>query len=143
MFHALEVEGHDTSVRSWDFTTGKLLHVFWGHSRGIICLGISGDIAVSGSADSTIRIWDLVTGKSLHIMKGDHGQVTALVMEGNLIVSSGDRTIRFWDLKEGTCIACIYADERIMKLKLNRKDFTLTAIGDKGGEYTFHVNIPS
>ncbi|QMU30511.1 NB-ARC domain-containing protein [Adhaeribacter radiodurans] len=139
--HALEMEGHDVSVRSWELSTGKPLHVFRGHTRTITCLGISGDVALSGSGDSTIRSWDLKEGKPLHCFRGHNGSITSLILEDNLIISSSDdRTIRFWNLGNGKAIACIHTDEPMMKLTYNGADSILIGYGDKGGKYSFRIN---
>jgi WD40 repeat protein len=96
----------DTSIKLWDFATGKELRTLNGHTSYVNALAISpdGKILASGGADTTILIWDLATGRILHTLRGHAGFINALSINrsGNLLASgSADGTIKIWDLATG------------------------------------------
>eukprot|EP01102_Stenamoeba_stenopodia_P019158 TRINITY_DN7146_c0_g1_i1.p2 TRINITY_DN7146_c0_g1~~TRINITY_DN7146_c0_g1_i1.p2 ORF type:complete len:101 (-),score=17.55 TRINITY_DN7146_c0_g1_i1:43-345(-) len=59
---------HDRTVRLWDATTGKSLHVLTGHSSAVSGLvELSDGTLLSGSFDRTIIEWDTHKGKSVSV----------------------------------------------------------------------------
>ncbi|KIJ45851.1 hypothetical protein M422DRAFT_226909 [Sphaerobolus stellatus SS14] len=60
--------GSDTTVRLWDASTAKTLHIMEGHNDAVTSTTFSPDAThiMSGSADKTIRIWNARTGEALH-----------------------------------------------------------------------------
>lgn len=96
------------ALESFDFTTGKKLHAFVGHSKHeyVTCLAVSpdGNMLASGASDGIIKLWSSVTGKALRTLEDHDGALTvvAFAAEGKKLLSSGyDITVRLWDVQTG------------------------------------------
>ena len=110
---------HDRTIKVWDTSSGKCLHVFRGHLTPIIALAVYKEILFSVSNDytiipkSTICSWDLKTGSRLNT-SNETGRINFLIVaDGQLF--SGSTHIGFstnWqiksrDLKTGVCLNTI------------------------------------
>jgi WD40 repeat protein/ABC-type dipeptide/oligopeptide/nickel transport system ATPase subunit len=108
----------DLTVRLWDVTTGNLLQTFGGYTLEILCIKFSPDgryLATGGGnagterlSQPTIRIWEMGTGKIFQTLIGHTDRILALNYspDGQLLVSSsGDETVKIWDLTTGECTA--------------------------------------
>ena len=90
----------DRTVRVWDTTTGRSLHVLKGHQGPLRGLAISPDgrRALSGGDDPTIRLWDIESGKPLkaHDTQGDRIFAIAFMPDGRraLCAAAGARGSR-------------------------------------------------
>ena len=58
----------DATIRIWESTTGKQLHILEGHLAGISTIAWSPDskTLASGSDDKSIRLWDISTVSNYH-----------------------------------------------------------------------------
>ena len=58
----------DYVIRSWDTSTGRLLHEFQGQPTFVIGAGyaLNGKLVASPCLDGTLRIWDALTSKLIH-----------------------------------------------------------------------------
>eukprot|EP00762_Andalucia_godoyi_P000936 ANDGO_03899.mRNA.1 Cilia- and flagella-associated protein 52 len=56
--------GHGSPVLIWDLATGKTVHVFGGHTHGVLAIGWSPDdrFVASSAQDGRLCIWDVATG---------------------------------------------------------------------------------
>ncbi len=54
----------DQTVKIWEFSTGKLLKEFKGHSKGVTSVSFSNDgkFIASGSDDTSVRCWRVKDG---------------------------------------------------------------------------------
>ncbi|MET0621720.1 MAG: TIR domain-containing protein, partial [Pyrinomonadaceae bacterium] len=102
----------DSTVRVWDFGTGKCLSTLEGHTDAVYGVAITPDgrLAVSGSLDKTARVWDVQTGRCVATLEGHSSSVYGVAMtpDGRLAVSaSRDNTVRAWDVQTGRCVATL------------------------------------
>jgi WD40 repeat protein/ABC-type dipeptide/oligopeptide/nickel transport system ATPase subunit len=108
----------DLTVRLWDVATGHLLQTFAGYTLEILCLKFSpngqylatggGEASTEKQSQPTIRIWDLNTGKIFQTLTGHVDRILSIDYspDGKLLVSSsGDETIKIWDLTTNECTA--------------------------------------
>ncbi len=101
--NVLASSSFDGTVRLWQLSSGKELHVLKGHLRFVTCAVFSPDskLVVSGD-DQNIYYWDAVTGKKTATVRAHQGGTDALVLspDGKTLVSAGmDWKVKFWDLR--------------------------------------------
>ena len=100
---------------------------------GILSLDVSPDGArvLAGCADNTVRLIDLAAGKVVHVLKGHGGPVwsVAFMKDGHhaLSGSTGDNTIRFWDLDEGKQLRQMRGKDRVNCLAISPDQKTVAA----------------
>ncbi len=70
----------------------------------VIAWSTDGTLLLTASDDATARVWNPVTGAQLTALIGHGGSVTAALWspDGRVITGSVDRTIRFWDISDGS-----------------------------------------
>jgi len=96
----------DGTLRVWDVSSVKCLHVLEGHTTGITSLAVSHQYAASGSVDGVIIVWDCLTGRKILELSGHKDRVTGLQFDfpsSRLVSCSWDFSARVWDLKTGAC----------------------------------------
>ncbi|KAA0212928.1 hypothetical protein EDM80_08785 [bacterium] len=93
--------GSDQMARVYD-AAGELLHTFEGHSAHIRTLAFndSESLLATGDDRGEIRVWSL-TGAAPQVMAGHKLSVTSLTFFDECLMSSGDSTLRVWDLATG------------------------------------------
>ncbi|KIM26723.1 hypothetical protein M408DRAFT_25193 [Serendipita vermifera MAFF 305830] len=76
-----------------------------GHTSYVFNVSFSprGDFIASSSRDHTLKVWDTVTGAMVLSIDGDHGEFL-FSPNGEEIISFWDKTIRQWDIKNGSLI---------------------------------------
>lgn len=99
---------HDTTIKIWEFPSGRLLRTLYGHKKWVrdISFTPNGRYIVSGGRDSTINIWNVSTGDLVRSIILSKKKCTiysiAVSPDGNYIVSgNSDRTIKIWELATG------------------------------------------
>ena len=91
----------DKTIRVWDTTTRRCLHVLEEHTRPVLSLAVSERHAklFSGSYDCSIRVWDLNTYRRVKSLHGHTDAVRALAVCGDVLFSgSYDSTVRAFDI---------------------------------------------
>lgn len=101
--------GGDSTIKLWNFATGKQISSLNAYSQQVNVVAISpdGKTLVSGSDDNTIKIWDLATGEQIRTLTGHTFWVRSLAISPNgVILASGsfDKTIKIWNLTKGYSI---------------------------------------
>jgi WD40 repeat protein len=116
------------AIQLWEVATGEALRLIQAHSSPIVALTYhpDGQRLVSASMDRQIKVWDVHTGDCLNTLTGhtkwiytltftilpDKDSVSAqpVLARPVLASSSGDRTIRFWNIETGECVKTIRSD---------------------------------
>ena len=97
--------GDEEDVAVFNFSNGKRIKTFKGHTKRIGGVAISPDnktlVSVSGG-DRTIRVWDLESGKLIETLADNVGPTTSVTFtpDGKMFITGAigqDRTIKFWD----------------------------------------------
>ena len=102
----------DGTVRLWDATSGREIHVLSGlsgHSDGMFSASFSpdGSRIVTASRDGTARVWDAESNKELHTLQGHDNFVMSASFspDGSRVVTASlDGTARVWDAASGDAI---------------------------------------
>lgn len=97
---------YDSTVRVWQISTGRCLHVLSGHAQKVysVVLDTKRNRCISGSMDSLVKIWDLDTGACLFTLEGHTMLVGLLDLQDDRLVSAAaDSTLRIWDPANGRC----------------------------------------
>lgn len=96
----------DSTLMSWDVTSGRLLDVYSEHKHDVMQLDIcptNKNLIVSGSVDQTAKLWDLrVKNGSVQTFFGHTGDVDGVNFMANGIAfgtASEDGTARVFDLR--------------------------------------------
>lgn len=90
------------TVCVWELESGRLIHRWQGHEgkvESLVCAP-DGGCFLSGGADGLVKVWELPGGAELQRLAGHTAAVgrLALSADGRTAVSSGDQTLRVWDL---------------------------------------------
>ncbi|EEP76207.1 WD-repeat protein 5 [Uncinocarpus reesii 1704] len=95
----------DATIRTWNSSTGKLIHTFEGHLAGIstLCWSPDGTFIASRSDDKSIRLWERFNRKTTsNTFLGHHNYVYSIAFspKGNMLVSgSYDEAVFLWDVR--------------------------------------------
>jgi glucose repression regulatory protein TUP1 len=104
----------DQTVRIWNWTHGRALHVLRTNDlddhrqkdTGMTSVALSpdGSLVAAGSLDKVVRIWDVATGRLVDRLEGhkDSAYSVAFTPDGKTLVSGSlDKTVRLWPLGGG------------------------------------------
>jgi WD40 repeat protein len=116
----------DSTIKVWDIETRRVVQTLRGHVESVLGLHLQGKYIVSCSKDTTVRIWELRrkgfsfrannSGDGemypkyvlVRILEGHRAAVNSVHVRDDLIATaSGDRTVRLWNLLDGTSIRTI------------------------------------
>jgi WD40 repeat protein len=95
---------------------GHVLKIFLAHGAEIYALAFSplkidgSSLLCSGSCDAEVRIWDTRTWACLHVMQGHQREIYKCIFSSDgarVATCSQDKTIRVWDVKNGTELKCL------------------------------------
>ncbi|KAI3798944.1 hypothetical protein L1987_34229 [Smallanthus sonchifolius] len=96
----------DSTLRLWNFSTGKFLKTYTGHTNSKYCISsafsiTNGKYIVSGSEDNCVYLWELQTRKIVQKLEGHTDAVIAVACHPteNMIASGAlenDKTVKIW-----------------------------------------------
>jgi WD40 repeat protein len=122
--------GADQNVIIWDLSSYSIKYTLTGHNSSVQCIKrLSSNLIASGDLNGKIIIWDWLTGNNLFNLNGHTGALKYnsldLYDEQTLISGSWDRTVKFWNITDGTLIRSINVDIQISALAmLSSSEFT-------------------
>eukprot|EP00300_Choanocystis_sp_HF-7_P020747 c20667_g1_i4.p1 GENE.c20667_g1_i4~~c20667_g1_i4.p1 ORF type:complete len:1198 (-),score=245.03 c20667_g1_i4:1549-5142(-) len=87
--------------------TGRLV----GHTSAVFKVVSQGNRVFTCSMDSTSRMWDIEVQKSIALFEDHKAPVRSILVKDDLLVSvSEDKTMKFWDVRLGSCISTVILD---------------------------------
>ena len=79
-----------------------------GHVSRVKCLYAQLDKLISGSDDRTVKLWNLNSCKNsavpIYTFSGHSGPINAVLLHGNIALSSSGSCVRIWSVENGTCL---------------------------------------
>ena len=144
-----------------DLNTGKRVAVFHGHTGDVryvrtVAYSDTARLAATGGDDTKICLWDLERGKKVRTLTGHYGLVTCVRFSPDgkqLLSSSSDGTIRFWNVESGkelkriqeqnaSCVAFSLDGKRIVTGDWNDKVVRVWAVetGQEVRRYEGHTD---
>jgi WD40 repeat protein len=99
--------GKDKLVKLWTVNNSRELQTFAGHTGEIttVAFDSSGKYLVSGAMDNTLYLWDVNKHRKLQTLNGHNDRIVAVAFSSDsrsiISASSGQKTIKFWDLASG------------------------------------------
>uniref|UniRef100_A0A8C5NU32 U3 small nucleolar RNA-associated protein 15 homolog n=1 Tax=Jaculus jaculus TaxID=51337 RepID=A0A8C5NU32_JACJA len=126
----------DYAVKLWDIPNANEILTFKEHSDYVRCgcaSKLNPDLFVTGSYDHIVKMFDARTSKNVLCVK--HGQSVESVLlfpSGGLLVSSGGRYVKFWDMfKRGQLL--VSSEQRLLSGSLDRKVKVYSTASYKAG----------
>ncbi len=94
--------GADKIARVVEVASGKLVHVFEGHTHHVLGVSFRADGRILGTAgaDGVLVVWDMISGERKRRIEGWSKEVTSLQFLGatnQILTSAGDNVIRIVD----------------------------------------------
>jgi len=116
----------DEKVIIWDLKTNLSKLIFTGHNSSVKCLKrVSPNLLASGDSNGSIIIWDWSTGSIHHILKGHTSTLWRSSLDlfdhQTLISGCNDKTIKFWNIFNGTLMQTINSDIKIIAIATIKK----------------------
>jgi WD40 repeat protein len=128
------------TLRVWDLTHGKTLHLLQGHAEGIVDVVIPSDgrTAITADKSDALRMWDLQTGVERMTMTGKAGRVDAVSIapNGEFAYSVYGDTVVASHVKRGAVLGSISVDHQITSVAVV-PDGRRLALGDESGRVHF------
>ena len=117
--------GQDSTIRLWDFATGRELHKFVGHDGPVYRLVVMPDgkrLVSIADKDLAVKVWDLERLELISSLAPNSAHVTSLAVspDKRFIVTGGeDGKARFWDVDRGVLLRTIEHDRPIYSMMIS------------------------
>jgi WD40 repeat protein len=140
----------DSRLIIWDLSSYTIKYTLTGHTNLVRCIKrLSFNLIASGDLIGTIIVWNWLTGEHLFKLIGHTAALNLnsldLYDDQTLISGSFDRTVKFWNITNGTQIRSINVDVPISCLAMlktsERKTFILLLMRHKHLRPTLTVLI--
>jgi WD40 repeat protein len=113
----------DQIVIIWDLSSYSIKYNLTGHTISVRCIKrLSSNLMASGDMYGLIIVWNWFTGERIFNLTGHTNRLEFnsldLYDEQTLISGSWDRTVKFWNITNGTLIKSINVDIQISALAM-------------------------
>jgi len=113
--------GGDKSVIIWDLSSYSIKYNLVGHTFSVYCIKrLSSNLIASGDFNGLIIVWNWLNGNQISKLTGHSIRLELnsldLYDEQTLISGSWDKTVKFWNITDGTLIRSINIDIKINAL---------------------------
>jgi autophagy-related protein 16 len=116
--HLLALAGNDKTVKLYHAKTGQSHSTLYGCVDSVISVAFSpnNSMVLGGSTDSACRVWNVGNGRARHTLTGHTKQIYAadFASDNKVVTGSYDRTIKVWELNQGTCLKTILEAKSIV-----------------------------
>jgi autophagy-related protein 16 len=106
--HLIALGGNDKTVKLYHAKTGQIHSTLYGCVDSVTAVAFSpnNQMVLGGSTDSGCRVWNVGTGRARHTLTGHTKQIYAadFATDTKVVTGSYDRTIKVWELNQGTCL---------------------------------------
>ncbi len=126
-------------IRLYDFPSGRIVHLFKGHTDVVISVAFSpdGKRLASGGADDVANIWDVKSRKLLARMEKAHEGDVNIVRFSNdsarLFTGGDDNLVKLWSLPDGKPIAQLEGHtDKVVSLAVNPRKGVVASGGLDG-----------
>lgn len=124
----------DRTVKLWNVSTGKCVHLQREHAIGVSTVAFSPDrrIFASGSADQTVKLWDVSTGQCLMTLHGHSNSVRSIAFspDGRTLASGSlDGTVKLWDVQTGECFKTLEDTSAVLSVAFASTESKILATG--------------
>ncbi len=113
---------NDKSVIIWDLSSYSIKYTLMRHSSSVGCIKrLSSNLIASGDGNGLIIVWNWSTGERIFNLNGHTNAIynsLDLYDEQTLISGSFDKTVKFWNITNGTLIQSIDVDIQIGALAM-------------------------
>jgi WD40 repeat protein len=115
--------GADEKVIIWDLFSYSIKYNLTGHTSDVNCVKrLSSNLIASGDNNGSIIIWNWLTGKQIFNLTGHTNRLELnsldLYDDQTLISGSWDKTVKLWNITNGTLIQSINVDIQINALAM-------------------------
>jgi WD40 repeat protein len=115
--------GVDQRVIIWDLSSYSIKYNLMGHSNQVRCIKrLSSNLIASGDWNGTIFIWKWLTGERMFNLSGHTNRLNFnsldLYDDQTLISGSWDKTVKFWNITNGTLIQSINVTIQVNSLAM-------------------------
>jgi len=115
--------GADKRVVIWNLTSYTIKNTLMGHNGFVRCIKrISSNLMASGDGNGLIIVWNWLTGEQIFNLNGHTTGLSFnsldLYDDQTLISGSLDRTVKFWNITNGTSIRSINVNISINALAM-------------------------
>ncbi len=121
----------NSSIIIWDLTTYSIRFTLTGHENEVKCIKfLSSSLMASGDLNGLIIIWNWVTGERIHTLVSHTSSLEYssldLYDQQTLISGSWDKTVKFWNITNGSLIQSINVNFRVSTLAMIKRSEQLT-----------------